>query len=206
MNNRETYNQGSGRKGSLIESWYKLVQPKSQSVRTMLAQVQIAEGSPREVARTVLDALGGIQWIPQKGYTPFPEVIELKKGNCLSIAALLCSLLRAAGVMESYVLLFGGGLLGQTLIALPGLQRGAYTEGPYQLTAHAWTVFLGKHRELYAVDPVDRKIRFISSGEQLKKAVGDILPVAAMWGIAFNDEKGKLSRDMHKVYNFLVVS
>ncbi|MBT9167869.1 MAG: hypothetical protein DDT19_01212 [Syntrophomonadaceae bacterium] len=111
------------------------IQPASPLVKNLVERFdRTLDPSPIVLA---LAALKEFKYIGVLGIQPLETVILAKKGNCLSLASLVCSMLRVAGLAEEEV-----------FVAL-GHWRGFYRE-----PVHAWVIVIPKDSEnIWFIDP-----------------------------------------------------
>jgi hypothetical protein len=165
-----------------VRQWLAFVDPQHPVVRRLVEKAGSATEleptrDPRQTLNLLLEPLRAIRWVGTQGWEAFEQAWDAGEGNCITLSALLVSGLQACGLRQSYVLVSGGGLLGQALVAVNSA-RGL-------LTAHAWAVVVLPGGSIQIIDPVRMEPEELGGptafGARLKLAA----PVDQIWSMLF---------------------
>src|SRR2546421_272846 len=90
------------------DRYSELVDPANVSVRRLLGEATAVVAGPASAEggralERLLGLLRGFRYVNASGLTSLDEAARARAGNCLSLACLLCSLLRASGLDENQV-------------------------------------------------------------------------------------------------------
>lgn len=183
---------------SAVQRWLGFVKPQHPIVQRL---VEEAGGSPaptQDTKRTLellLERIRAIRWIGTQGWEPFEKAWDSKRGNCITLSALLVSALLACGFCKSYVLVAGGGLLKQALVAVSS-PRGL-------LTAHAWALAVLSGGSPFIVDPLRMVAEELGSVEAFSARLKLAAPVDQIWVMVFSNREFHLFANPIACYAYI---
>lgn len=164
----------------VARQWLAKIDPQHPLTRRLVDEAGVGTEPVRHAERTLellLQRLRAIQWVGTQGWEPFEKAWETGVGNCITLSALLVSALLACGLHRSHVVVGGGGLLGQALVAVDSAKG--------LLTAHAWAVAVLPSGPLRIVDPVRMVPEEVGSAEEFSARLKLAAAVDQVWAIAF---------------------
>jgi hypothetical protein len=161
-----------------VNQWLAFVDPNHPTVKFLLEDIFLKDEESK--LQLVLSQIRTFQWTGTQGWESFEQVWQTKKGNCIALSALLCSMLTRVGICDSYVLVAGGGLLNSALIAVSSAKG--------ILTAHAWTVIFKENEHPHIVDPVTMKQEAIGDEASFSGRLRLAAPVDQIWSVLFNNQ------------------
>lgn len=165
-----------------VRQWLAFVDPQHPVVRRLVEEAGAGtEPEPvRDPSRTLdllLRRLRAIRWVGTQGWEPFEKAWGMGEGNCITLSALLVSALLACGLRQSCVLVSGGGLLGQALVAVSSAKG--------LLTAHAWAVAVLPGSPALIIDPVRMVPEELGGPAAFSARLKLAAPVDQIWAMVF---------------------
>ncbi len=173
--------------------WCELVDPAHPVVADILDSCRHDEV---DRLNAIVDRFRSFEWVGTTGKGAYQDVIESGRGNCLVLSSMLCATFTAAGIIPSYVLLAGGGLLHRALIAVK--------TGSGILTAHAWAVVPRRDGVPAIVDPVTMRLEDVPSAASLHDRLKMAAPVDRMCAFLFDESRLHLFTNTHSCFRFLM--
>lgn len=166
---------------SAVQRWLVFVEPQHPVVRQLVEEAGVSPAPTQDAQRTLellLERMRAIRWVGTQGWEPFEKAWDSRAGNCITLSALLVSALLACGLHRSYVLVAGGGLLDQALVAVSS-PKGL-------LTAHAWALVVLPEGSPLIVDPVQMVAEELGSVEAFSTRLKLAAPVDQIWVMIFS--------------------